>query len=223
MYRGTQELATLRHQKRKEQIINSYLLEKAAVEDWVVEDYVSDEEHLAKVPAKTKGKKHVKTKYLQKFLYASPVEEHKDRVYSPGLSKDLSLNEMIDEFVREDQEKFANYLDVEEINELQEKYECDVEIDMTQIEETPSYNYRNAYKSPAYGSMNTYISRSPVKKKPNIYESPSPKKSLKYFKNSSGKKYGKATSTLASMTKKKVSTKKTKKRDVFYETQTLSK
>ena len=49
------ELATLRHQKRKQQIIKTYALESPKIEKQV-EDIESDDEGNAKVPSKTRTK-----------------------------------------------------------------------------------------------------------------------------------------------------------------------
>lgn len=49
------ELATLRHQKRKQQIIKNYALESPKV-DKQVEEIESNEEGSAKVPSKTQTK-----------------------------------------------------------------------------------------------------------------------------------------------------------------------
>ena len=120
-----------------------------------------EEEHTAKVPWKTKAKKSIKTKYLKQFIHPSINEESKEEIYGNYFDNDNSLNKMVDEFVGNDQQNFDSYLEDNEINEIQDKCDCDV--GMIELEDTPSYNYRNAYKGPTYASMKKYITNSPVK------------------------------------------------------------
>lgn len=120
--------------------------------------------------------KDVKSKFLNKFT-TKTIEEITEDPYEMCMNSDMSLNQMIDEYVRKDCKDFMTYLEVSKIEEAKGHFDCDV--DMDEIEEEPVTEFRKVYQAPNKTSMQKYAYGKAIKDRSKMYSSPSPKNKQK--------------------------------------------
>lgn len=172
----TNELVTLRYQKRKQKFISSYIEQP---NDCLWDDYISDEEP-SNQPPNTRCKKKLKTSY-HKYISLDSWEEQKytNAHIDKSIPNRLNFNNFINEVIRHDLGNFEVDMEVEE--DKTQDLECD--IDVTEIDERPGHRYGSIYKDVGYSTMQKKVYRSPSKTN-DVYKSPSPKKRTKYLRDS---------------------------------------
>ena len=126
--------------------------------------------------------KDVKSKYFHKFISPKDINDIIEDPYDIAFNNDMSLNEIIDEYVRKDSKHWNRYLDF--WDEPTEKYDWDINLE--DIEEKPANEYRANNKGDYHANMQRYAFNKSSIDKSKMYCSPSPKKS-KYSKNSTEK------------------------------------
>lgn len=132
---------------------------------------------------KRKQNKDIRSKYYHKFISPKEIEEMKEDPYDIAFNNEISLNDIIDEYVIKDPGNCRRYLNFKE--EHMDKYDWDIE--MNDFDEQPICEYQPSYKGNYHANMQRYTFNKSSIDKSKMYCSPSPKKSKNINKNSTEK------------------------------------